>query len=204
MDLSQEVHQRVKNNLALVSRLLKHECDKREMNQEYEKLLMHTNLKVQTISVIHELLYQQHSHAQVDLDRFLKEFKERIIGTLIENDEMPIDLQFDNEGSVNVDIKYAVPIALFLYECVIFAKRSDVEPISRLFIDVYKTDSNLYLSFHCQSDYEVPVIDLEEPSRLELQLVQALIMQLDAVWKVEYDESEAVIYLDIPIRENEE
>lgn len=202
--LSQEVHHRVKNNLALLTSLLELERDSREMDPEYEELLRHTNVKIRTISVIHELLYQQNAYSRIDLDRFLKEFNERVIAFLCDDDPVKMELQFDNKGRIEVDIKYAIPIALFLYECVVFTRRDEVAQLSRLLIDIYKTDSNLYLSCHFKSEDKVPAIDLEGSDLLELELARTLLTQLESFWKVEYDESEAVIYVDIPMQQNSE
>jgi two-component sensor histidine kinase len=197
--LSQEVHHRVKNNLALITSLLELERENRDFDPEYENLLMHTNFKIKTISVIHELLYQQNAYSKIDLDQFLSEFKERVVTPLTDGDSAEILLKFNNKRSIQVDIQYAIPVALFLYECVVYTIQYKGESIARLFIDLYKTDSNLYLSCHFRADNDVPHIDLGTSDNLELQLAHTLLDQLEAFWRVERDESEAVIYVDISL-----
>lgn len=202
--LSQEVHHRVKNNLALITSLLELERENRDFDSEYEELLVHTNFKIRTISVIHELLYQQNAYSRIDLDQFLVEFNDRVVSSVDEAEQVNLELQFDNDRHIKVDIKQAVPIALFLYECVLYTSRREAESVSGLFIDLYKTSTNLYLSCHFRAESDVPDIDLETPELLELQLASTLLTQLNAYRKTESDESETVVYVDIPLEENEE
>ena len=175
-----EVQYEVKNNLGLITSYLETERVNRDPDAAYEDVLDQTNFDSNTLSIIHKLLHQHSRFAEVDLDRFLGDCRKRVFTRVKENDDVSISLQFDNDRNIEVESKCAIQIALLLYELVVYANRLDQTGLNQFFIDFYKTSSNLYISCHYRTDYEVPTIDLDRPDILELQLAQTLLNQLES------------------------
>lgn len=196
--LNTEVHHRVKNNLALITSLLELERDNRNLEGAYEDLLKHTIYKIKTIAIVHELQYQQESFSRIDLSGFLREFNEKVLLPISDSESMSVELKF-GERQVGIDVKIAIPVALLIYELVVYAKKHLSGLVSGIFLNIYETPQNLYFSCHYETDHGQPLLDLERTDRLEIELTNAFLKQLDAYARVESDKTETVIYGEIPL-----
>jgi len=78
--LLQEIHHRVKNNLALVSGLLYLQIEA-VGNSEAQIKLREAQVRIQSMAMIHEMLYNTHSFSKIDLKIYLNE----LILTIVNN-----------------------------------------------------------------------------------------------------------------------
>lgn len=113
--LLQEVHHRINNNLQIISSLLTLQAN----NVADERLfdyLKQSQTRIQSLSVLHELLYQQDSHLEIDMKDYLNrvlDFHRDVLATKLQNVEMKV-----NVNSFLFPTKVAVPIALIINELV--------------------------------------------------------------------------------------
>ena len=111
--LLQEIHHRVKNNLALVSGLLYLQTEAVD-NSEAQIKLKEAQLRIQSMAMIHELLYSTHSFSKIDLKIYLNE----LVSNIAKNFKPEyLNLEIDIHGTSQlIEIDKAIPIALLANE----------------------------------------------------------------------------------------
>jgi two-component sensor histidine kinase len=111
--LLQEIHHRVKNNLALVSGLLYLQTEAVD-NSEAQIKLKEAQLRIQSMAMIHEMLYSTHSFSKVDLKIYLNE----LVSNIAKNFKPEyLNLEIDIHGTSQlIEIDKAIPIALLANE----------------------------------------------------------------------------------------
>lgn len=112
--LLQEVHHRVKNNLAIIAGLIDlqiiHETD-----QNVIKKLQEVHRRVFSIAKIHETLYQQKDMVFIDFEDYLQ----NVIHSLYTKD-MPDSFSFavESDSPINLNLNQAVPLSLAINELI--------------------------------------------------------------------------------------
>lgn len=113
--LLQEVHHRVKNNLQIISSLLRlqaGELDAPEIRDHFEE----ANNRVRSMALIHEKIYQNQNLANLDLKDYLISLTDELIRTYAYQKEINIKINTTNVGNIN--IKALVPVALIFNELI--------------------------------------------------------------------------------------
>lgn len=108
-----EVHHRVKNNLAVITGLLELQALNSE-NEDAKKVLKDSQMRVHSIALVHELLYQSDDFSQVDIPSYLRDLT-RVISNSLERDVIPVHIEFDLD-KVELEITQAIPCGLILNE----------------------------------------------------------------------------------------
>ncbi|MBL7149277.1 MAG: PAS domain S-box protein, partial [Candidatus Cloacimonetes bacterium] len=182
--LLQEVHHRVKNNMQIISSLLKlqsaHIKDKRTL-----ELFQNSQDRVKTMSLIHDALYRSKDLAHIDFTDYVRKLTTQIFISYGANSNF-IKFKIDIKD-VLLDISTAIPCGLIINELVsnsikyAFPKGSKGE-ISISF--TYKDQVHTL----CVKDNGIGIsgeIDLENSPTLGLMLVNSLTKQLDGTLKLE-------------------
>lgn len=115
--LLQEVHHRVKNNMQIISSLLNLEF----MNYEdsaIQELLSVIQSRIQTMSMVHEKLYNSGDVSRVELSEYSRELIMQIVDMMEE--EKPIELEFKMDR-ISATLDFSVPYGLILNELVMNA-----------------------------------------------------------------------------------
>ena len=100
--LIKEVHHRVKNNLQVVTSLLRLEAA-RAYKAEAKTVLDNMQNRIQTLALMHEFLYQQSQFSSVDLNTFLRESSVLSFRSIHQETGL-VSLNFDLMGlPVNID-----------------------------------------------------------------------------------------------------
>lgn len=115
--LLNEVHHRVKNNLAIVSGLLELETIN-VGDPELIKHLQSSQARISTIAKIHELLYQNESLSHVYFDDYLQNITQNNGFSLIRN-KLEIFTSIELQ-QVDLNVNQAIPAAMLLNEIISF------------------------------------------------------------------------------------
>lgn len=110
-----EIHHRVKNNMAVVSGLM--ELQKYKTNDEVARsLLNESQLRIKTIAMIHEKLYQSDSFLEIPFGEYLTSLIATISQSLYqESSNVSLVEEYDD---VQLNINQAIPAALFVNEVI--------------------------------------------------------------------------------------
>ncbi|MBU3916326.1 DUF3365 domain-containing protein [bacterium] len=113
--LLQEIHHRVKNNLAVISSLLSLQARKTEDNT-VKAVLQDSQNRVQAMSTIHETLYRSHDLSQIDMrDYFTKLFS--ILFQSYGDISKRVNYKIETD-SIKLGVKMATPLGLIVNELV--------------------------------------------------------------------------------------
>lgn len=113
--LLSEIHHRVKNNLAVITGLLElqsHNLD----SAEAKSALKDSQLRINSMALIHEKLYQNESLSQINFNQYIKELVEVIQRSHQQKGtDLNIDLDIEN---IKFPITKAIPCGLIINEIV--------------------------------------------------------------------------------------
>lgn len=110
--LLKEIHHRVKNNLEMVSSLLKLQSVK-TTDREAKDVMRASQNRVQSMGIIHQKLYQGENLGSIEMLDYFKNLSENIIDAFGANDR--IEVEYDMQ-MVDLDVDTAVPIGLIVNE----------------------------------------------------------------------------------------
>ncbi len=113
-----EIHHRVKNNLAVISGLLQLQTFNTK-NKEVEKVLKDSQMRIQSIALVHEMLYESESLAYIQYDKYINDLLQAISSTHM-NEGHKIELSADVEP-VSLSINQAIPCSLLVNELIVNA-----------------------------------------------------------------------------------
>jgi PAS domain S-box-containing protein len=177
--LLEEIHHRVKNNLASVSGILELQI----YNTEYEEVkegMQDAQARIYTMALVHEQLYQHDSLSNIMLGEYAEQLMETIHDSLNNRNK---DIQTHIEAEeVQLDITKAVPCGLILNELItnIYKHGFKGPETGNIWITIKQSDQKVRV---CVADDGVGLPDdfsLEDQDTLGINLINTLLDQLDA------------------------
>lgn len=111
--LLNEIHHRVKNNLQIIAGLLQLQAFQTDQ-PDLKNLLGQSQSRVQSMAVIHELLYEGRDFSQVRLDQYFQRLAHLLWGTFLgQNAKVALVTDLD---PVTLDLNRAIPSGLLVNE----------------------------------------------------------------------------------------
>lgn len=182
--LLSEVHDRVKNNLALISSLIQLQQDNIE-GLKQEKVLGSTVSRIHSLALVHEQMYQAENFSRIRLDKYLQAFRGSLT-TLSSEVETNSDLVLD-ANPVTLSIKQAIPSALILTELVTNAYKyaQNGSGKAEVKVDVVQNGGMVTLKVSDNGPGLSEKVSLEDPQTLGFTLINGLIKQLEATFELD-------------------
>lgn len=179
LGLLNEVHHRVKNNLQIITSLLRLEAS-RCSAAETKLILSDMQNRIRAMALLHESLYRNGAHTSVDLNEYLQQLATQVFSaTLIQPHAISLHLDLT---TVRVSMDQATPCGLLVNElltnCLNHAFPKERSGIVKLELKRTATPNEVCL---CVSDNGIGLPDeMAQPSKksLGLQLVHDLTRQL--------------------------
>jgi len=178
--LLQEVHHRVKNNLAVVNALINLQLNSKHSKTDTEKILHKTRDRILVMATVHNLLYKDQHLSRIDFTSFLKEIISQLNELYSIEDKVKVTIESE---PLYLDITNAVPLGILLYELIDNA-------VTHAFP---KSHSNSKLSISINTDHRSytvkiqdngvglpPHFDLQQQKSLGFQLIRSLAQQISA------------------------
>ncbi len=139
--LLQEVHHRVKNNLAVVSGLLQLKMMTTK-SEELNEILLASVSRIKSMALVHEKLYQQDSVSHIDFKEYVNDLLARIKETWNPTVQIKVNCQ-----SLMLNINQAVPCALMLNEiCTNAMKHAfDAGKEGAIEVSLHKNDERVFV-----------------------------------------------------------
>lgn len=176
--LLREIHHRVKNNIQIISSLLRL-SDLQSGNPEVHEIIRDCRNRISSMAAIHEKLYETDDLAAVPLGDYIRDIGNRII-TEFEMEEGQLVLEVREETPVHVDIGTGIPIGLIMNELI-------TNSIKHAFPDGKKgririsiiLDNNICTIRYSDNGKGLPHdIEILETNSLGLELIKNLSIQL--------------------------
>jgi PAS domain S-box-containing protein len=114
--LLKEIHHRVKNNLQIISSLLSLQTNKTE-DPAILALFGDSRNRVQSMSLIHEKLYQSDDLARVDFRDYLQSLSMTLYQSYLQDSES-VEIDVEVEKGIRLGIDQAIPCGLIVNELV--------------------------------------------------------------------------------------
>ncbi len=190
--LLQEIHHRVKNNMQIISSLLnlqsRYENDEGALN-----LLKESQGRIKAMALVHEKLYQSDNLERINFAEYLKSLINELYSSYrINKNLINIDIEIED---IYLDINAAIPCSLITNELTSNILKHAFPGIHK-FPDSFSSKRNIFIGFtRKEGSYELIIsdngvglpqdIDMHNTKTLGLQLVNALVTQLNGTIKVE-------------------
>lgn len=198
--LLQEIHHRVKNNLALITSLLELQIHQAE-NEIAIKQLKDSRSRIYSMAMVHEHLYQMDSFSYLELDVYLENLVNKI-NTTFEESDTQIDIDFKTE-SVKLSLDKAIYCGQLINEIVTNAIKHAFPHTKKGHISISLIHENETIVLEI-SDNGLGIsqkILNREQSSLGLKLINTLTKQLQG--EIEVDGENGTTYrVHFPAEEN--
>lgn len=186
--LIKEVHHRVKNNMQIISSMLKLQSRYIEDESALD-LFKNSQNRVRSMALIHERIYRSKDLASVDFGEYVDSLlRSLIINFEITSAKIKLDI---NCHDVSVKMDQAIPLGLIVNELISNALKHGFKDGQHGHLRVHFTrlENNEYKLLVGNSGIINPEeINFENPDTLGLQLVKALTKQLHGKIKCEYED----------------
>jgi len=197
-----EIHHRVKNNLAVISGLLQMQIWETK-DEIAETALKDSQLRVQSIALVHEKLYQSESLSFIQFDRYIRDLLQAISSTYMDT-HGSIEIVTDLED-IGLNINQAIPCSLLLNELIVNAFKHAFEDDAKsgnIFVNIHKQEDTVCMQVKDDGIGFPEDFDLENASSLGMTLINTLIQQLQgeisvknedgAIFEVTFEAEEVV------------
>lgn len=181
--LLSEIHHRVKNNMAIISGMLQLQSFETD-NPEIKNLLHDSQLRIQSMASIHELLYQSDHFTDINFKAYMEKLIRNIQSTL-DNDidiQKKIELELNVDDDISLNINQAIPAALLMNELITNAYKHAFTNQDKGSIDVRVEEIKSEIELLVQDNGKGLPDDFEKSSAdsLGMTLVDTLVNQLEA------------------------
>ncbi len=195
--LLQEIHHRVKNNLAVVSSLLA--IKKFDVNnEEVATILTESEMQIKSMAMIHEKIYNSSDFTKVGLNDYITDIFASIRDAFIDHSDVELLMECEN---IHLNINQAVPVALILNELIINSFKHAFEEVNRkrITISIRKDNSRVHIRFEDNGKGLPPNFDPLEKTSLGMTIINTLTKQLEASLEM-FNERGTVVTFSFEIR----
>lgn len=175
--LLSEIHHRVKNNMAVISGLLELES---MQSRDPEQALKDSRDRIQSMAMIHEILYESDSFSEINLGQYLNKLTNYIADTYI-HDQKDINLRIHFD-EILVSINQAIPVGLVVNEMLanIIIHGFNGSPGGQIALMLTEIDGKISLSIRDDSDGYSEDLNYGSAESSGAMIVNTLVEQLDA------------------------
>ncbi len=174
--LLKEIHHRVKNNLQIISSLLRLQAN-HSKNSEFCKSVKESQTRILSMSLVHEALYQNENLALINMKKYLTE----LINYLYKNyhiDTKRIKPAY-KINPIQLNLESVVPYGLIVNELItnIFKYAFPYDKNGNIMISFYKENNSYVLNIE-DDGIGIQNTDIDKMETLGLSLVNDLVIQL--------------------------
>jgi len=185
-----EIHHRVKNNLQVVTSLLRLQANEIEDQKTRFHLTDSVN-RVSAMAMIHEKMYQSENLTKIDLKIYLKSLVDDLITSYVNNVKINVVIESDLN---RVEPKSLVPLALIFNELVsnsikhAFKGRTEGKIIIRT---IRNLDGSIQIKYHDDGEWIGP----QKEGSFGLEMIETFTEQLDGKMERKIDNGTNYIFL---------
>ena len=199
--LIKEVHHRVKNNLQIISSLLKLQANNLSDSQSIDAF-NESQQRIRSMALIHEKLYKNGNFVKLNLEEYVKDLLNSLFITYkLSTYRVSRNIEI---GNIPVDVDIAITLGLLINEIVTnsikYALSNADEGIISIKLKSY--EKNCYSLLIKDNGKGFPAeINIDESESLGIMLIKTLTEQLQGTIKFNSNNGAEVI-IDFPIPEN--
>lgn len=189
--LIQEIHHRVKNNLQVISSLL----DLQSMqiaDPHTQELFRQSQDRIKSIALIHQELYQSQNLGNLNFYEYIQNLSHQlIVSYAVHPNNITLDLNIDQ---ISLNLNTAIVCGLIINELISNALKygCTLDQKGRIWIEFKLKDNQISLVVGNQAIKSDKPINFYAEKSLGLQLVNALVQQLEG--KMEIEQSSNTVF----------
>lgn len=184
--LLSEIHHRVKNNLAIISSLLQLEAYNIK-DPLIQESLFGSVLRIQSMAMIHEMLYTYENFSKIPLDNYLRKLTDTIAEIYKEKQNVTLKL---NLVQTDIKISQAIPLALIVTECVTNSYKHAfmvIKNAGEISITTLLKGDDLVVEIKDNGRGIEHLDDVKHSESLGMSLIQNLASQLNGILDIQND-----------------
>ena len=200
--LLKEIHHRVKNNLQVITSLL-HLQSHQNNDQNVQNLFKQSQYRINTMAMVHEILYQSGNLSKIQLKIYLEELANSLIRSIRVNQET-VSTHFDISENVHLGLDTAIPLGLLSNEIITNALIHGIpkDEKGEFYIRIEAQESPNYTLYIGDNGIGCPKdLSLNNVNTLGLSLVKKLTRQLSGT--IQKDDSKKGCHYKITFKEVE-
>lgn len=179
--LLSEIHHRVKNNLAVISGILQLQAYETE-NEQVTKALTESQARIQSISLVHEMLYHSDTLSFIDYRTYVNDLIQAITSMHI-NEGKNITVN-SNVDAISLDINQAIPCSLLLNEILVNSFKHAFKGKDEGEITVEMREKNGLIELNIEDNgVGIESEDVSNSKSLGKTLISTLVSQLKGEYK---------------------
>jgi two-component sensor histidine kinase len=190
--LLKEIHHRVKNNMQIISSLIR--LQSREIEDEKARRIFEISQnRIRSIALIHEALYQSGDLSQIDFSSYIRRLTTHLL-TIYRPKGTALELNLDVE-KILLDINKAIPCGLIINELVSNAMKHAF-PVDRggeIGVSLAEKDGVCTLIVKDNGKGFPEGVDFKSTDSLGLQIVNDLVQQLEGDIRLEQNMGTAFV-----------
>jgi PAS domain S-box-containing protein len=181
--LLREIHHRVKNNMQIMSSLLRLQAAGTK-DKMAKKILQESRGRIYTMALVHEKLYQSKDLSNIDMGRYIQVFVPHLFHTF-DASARKISLHMQCE-SVELDITRAIPCGLIINELVSNAIKHAFpgDRKGKMCIDLRREKGKIIFGVKDNGVGLSEHVDVRQSETMGFQIVNDLVKQLRADMKI--------------------
>ena len=181
--LLQEIHHRVKNNLQVIASLLNIQVFS-ETSEGARQALLESQTRIQSMALVHQLLYQSKDLAQIDFAEYIGNLTERLAQTYMTSPDRV--RMVSSAAGIRLDVDRAIPCGLILNELVTNALTHAFPEGRRGTITVMfqQENDNITLTVADDGVGLTKPVDFDDIRSFGLQIARTLTHQLDGTIEI--------------------
>ena len=175
--LMKEVHHRVKNNLQIITSLLR--LQKNNLPPEAEQKFDEAIGRIMTMALIHSKLYQSEDLSKINLESYINDLIKEILSSLSSNENVTTNI---NSSYNSIGLKTIVPLGLMINELLSNSfKHAFSEKLSGIInIEIHATKTNEFILKY--SDNGIWKTPIKDRVQFGLELIETLTEQLEGTF----------------------
>jgi PAS domain S-box-containing protein len=190
--LLKEIHHRVKNNMQIISSLIR--LQSREIEDEKARRIFEISQnRIRSIALIHETLYQSGDLSQIDFSSYIRRLTTHLL-TIYRPKGTALKLNLDVQ-KVLLDINRAIPCGLIINELVSNAMKHafPIDKGGEIHVGLAEKDGAFTLIVKDNGKGFPDDVEFETTDSLGLQIVSDLVQQLEGDIRLDHGEGTAFV-----------
>jgi PAS domain S-box-containing protein len=181
-NIIKELHHRVKNNMQIITSLMRLQAEKIE-DSEAKGFLIDCQNRVFSMSLIHEKMYQSKNLTQINAKEYFPELITDIIESLNINKKITTDFKID---SVDMSSKTLVPLGLLVNEIVLNSMKHAFTNANngKIIFHLLKLSGGKFKVIIGDNGSGIKASVNKKTSGLGMELIDSFVNQLDATIKL--------------------
>lgn len=198
--LLREVHHRVKNNLQVITSLLRLQTEQLS-DPDLRVPFVESQNRIRAMALLHEHLYRSRDIAQIGFADYVRQ-----LATVVVRSYMPsvnhVTLVVAVDPTLRLDLDLATPLGLIVVELVSNSARHAflAGAAGTISVSMHRLEHTFLLRVQDDGQGIPPEMDMQQTDTLGLQIVCNLVEQLDGVLEIERSNG-TVVHIWVPIRE---